>query len=453
MRVNGAVGRRARLATAIDGIRRSGMVRSAFGLGGLTVVEMGFGLVTAILLARELGLEGFGIYSLVLAAVAILGLPVGFGLPGLVTREVAHAGAEADDGVAKGVIVFAVTVIVVMTAILLSLVFLADATALLGLDAAERAIAPLAVLIIPVNAIKGTLGAALTGRQRVVLGALPERLVRPGAFAFAIAAVIVIEPGWLTPARAVALQLLASVLALAVAAALFARHFRGWFRAASASIAWRRWFLAILRLGASNGMIKAHPQLLLMLIGALGSLEAVGLFRVAQRGAGLVVAGSSIPTTVAAPRFASLHSQNERARLQRLVTIVARTSCAASTVGLAGYLLAGHWLLDILFGAEFLAAWGALIVLTASHAIRMFFGPGVVLMNMLRQEDVAMRGFVLSLTLSLALAFALIPPLGALGAGLSNLAGSVSMAVFLRSQSCRRFGLDPAASVPLAPTG
>lgn len=451
--MNGAADQRARLAAAFDTIRRSAMARSAFGLGGLTVVEMAFGLVTAILLARELGLEGFGIYSLVLATIAIVGLPVGFGLPGLVTREVAHAGAEADEGVAKGVIVFAVTVIALMTAILLSLVFLADATALLGLDAAERAIVPLAVLIIPVNALRGALGAALTGRHRVVLGALPERLVRPGAFALTIAAVVLIEPGWLTPARAVALQLLATAIALAVAAALFARHFRGCFRAAPASISWRRWIVAILQLGASNGMIKAHPQLLLMLIGALGSLEAVGLFRVAQRGAGLVVAASAIPTTVAGPRFASLHSRNERARLQRLITIVARTSCAASVAGLAGYLLAGHWLLDMLFGTEFLAAWGALIVLTASHAIRMFFGPGVVLMNMLRQEGVTMRGFILSLALSLAAALALIPPLGALGAGLANLAGSVSMAVFLRSQACRRFGLDPAASVPLAPAG
>lgn len=451
--MNGAADRRARLAAALGTIRRSRMARSAFGLGGLTVVEMAFGLVTAILLARELGLEGFGIYSLVLATIAIVGLPVGFGLPGLVTREVAHAGAAADEGVAKGVIVFAVTVIALMTAILLSLVYLADATALLGLDEAERAIAPLAVLIIPVNALKGTLGAALTGRQRIVLGALPERLVRPGAFAFTIAAVVLIEPGWLTPVRAVALQLLATGLALAVAGALFARHFRGCFRAAPARISWRRWIVAILQLGASSGMIKAHPQLLLMLIGALGSLEAVGLFRVAQRGAGLVGAASAIPTTVAGPRFASLHSRNERARLQRLITIVARTSCAAALAGLAGYLLAGPWLLDMLFGAEFLAAWGALIVLTANHAVCVFFGPGVMLMNMLRQEGVTMRGFILSRALSLAAALALIPPLGALGAALANLAGSVSMAVFLRSQARRRFGLDPAASVPLAPAG
>ncbi len=55
----------ARAATA----RRSRFIRSSAGIGGLIVAELALGLVTAILLARALGAEGLGVYSLVLAAV------------------------------------------------------------------------------------------------------------------------------------------------------------------------------------------------------------------------------------------------------------------------------------------------------------------------------------------------------------------------------------------------
>ena len=85
----------ARVATA----RGSQFVRSTAGVGGLAGAELALGLFTAILLARELGATGLGTYSIALATAILVGLPVDFGLPNLVMREIAHSRTDPDSGI------------------------------------------------------------------------------------------------------------------------------------------------------------------------------------------------------------------------------------------------------------------------------------------------------------------------------------------------------------------
>ncbi len=215
---------------------RSSLLRSSAGIGGLTSVELALGLLTAILLARDLGAEGFGVYSLALAAVILAGLPVEFGLPTLVTREIAHDSAGQESGVAKGVVIFAATVIVFTSAVIVTVLLVFGDTLVAGLDRSVRPILPIAVLLIPVSALCNIIGGALGGMQRVAVGNMPQKLVRPGIFALALGAALVLDPGWLTPTRAMALQLIAATAALMFAGFCFARHFADLLRRHDAQI-------------------------------------------------------------------------------------------------------------------------------------------------------------------------------------------------------------------------
>ncbi len=432
----------ARVATA----RRSRFIRSSAGVGGLTVAELALGLVTAILLARALGAEGLGIYSLALAAVVLAGLPVEFGLPNLVMREIAHHGIDREPGLVKGVLIFAVAVIVLMSAVIIPLALVFGDTLARGLDGAEqRWIVPVAVLLIPVSALSNTLGGALAGIQLVVIGAMPQKLVRPGVFVIVLGTAAVVEPGWLTPVRAMALQLAATVAALAFVGFCFVRHFSDLLQRPRTQIFWRAWGLAMLRLGLSRGIRLAQGQVLLLLTGVLSSVENVGLLRIAQRGAGLVSLGTTISTIVAAPEFARLNSEGRQERLQYLLTSVARANSGVAFIGLVGFVIGGHWLLGTLFGTEFVAAWSALVILAAAETTRALLGPGVMLLNMLRHEGVTALGQLIALVTSISIAVALIPNYGVDGAVWGMFFGLTGMMVFLRHKARRRLRLDPAA--------
>lgn len=436
---------RGRLGARVAAAWRSRLLRSSTGVGVLTGVELVLGLLTAILLARGLGIEGLGIYSLLLAAVILAGLPVEAGLPNLVKREIAHSGVDPESGVAKGVMVFATTVIVLMSAVILPLALVYGDTLAPGLDGTERSILPITVLLIPVSALCNTLGGALAGMQLVVIGVMPQKLVRPGIFAIALGIASMVEPGWLTPMRAMALQLAAAAAALAFAGFCFARHFSHMLRRRSARILWRTWITAMFRLGLSSGLLLARGQVLLLVTGVLSSIEDVALLRIAQRGVGLITLGTTIAVIAAAPRVARLNAEGRHDHLQHLLTQVARVGFGVALIGLICFVFGGHWLLAAIFGSGFVAAWSTLIILALTEAVRTLLGPGVMLLNMVRHEGVTTLGFAISLALSTLIAAVLIPMFGIVGAACGTFVGVTSMSVFIRNKARRNLRLDPAA--------
>ncbi len=434
-----------RLGAGIATARRSRLVSSAAGVGGLTVAELALGLVAAILLARALGAEGLGIYSLALAAVVLAGLPVQFGLPTLVMREIAHHDSRREAAAVKGVLIFAITVIALMSAVIIPLaLFFGDRLAP-GLEGAGRAMLPVSVALVPVSALGGIIGAALAGKQMVVIGNLPQKLVRPGFFVIALAAASVLEPGWLTPVRAMALQLTAAAAALAVGGLYFVYHFADVLLLHRASISWRAWSGAMLRLGISNGIHLARGQILLLMTGVLTGAENAGLLRIAQRGVGLVSIGNEIAVFTIAPRVARLTAEGQHEHLQRLLTLTARAGTAFALIIFIGFVFGGHWLIETVFGTEFVAALNALIILAAAVTICTLLGPGAMVMNMLRREGTTALGFLISLISSVSIGALLIPALGPAGAAYGISAGFVSMSIFLWHKARRTVNLDPSA--------
>jgi O-antigen/teichoic acid export membrane protein len=434
-----------RLGAGVATIRRSAFMRSFFGVGGLTVAEIVLGLLTAILMARSLGVDGLGIYSLALAAVVLAGIPVEFGLPNLVMREIAHHDIDPESGAVKGMLIFAALVIVLMSIIVMPLTLVFGGGLVPGLGLAESAMLPVAVGLIPLSALGKTISTALAGKQMVVSGLIPQRLIRPGFFAVALGAAMLLEPGWLTPVRAMALQLTAATVALAVGALMFRRHFTGTLRRGPAVISWRIWTVAMLRLGVSTGIHLGQGQILLLITGALAGAENAGLLRIAQRAAGLVGIGTTIAYVASAPHIARLNAEGQHDRLQGLLTLVARASGGVAALALISFVFGGDWLLDTLFGADFAAALSAIVILGAAETARALIGPGIILMMMARREGIAAVGFVISLVVGTLIAWALIPTYGADGAAWGSFFGATVMAMFLWYKSRRVLFLDPSA--------
>jgi len=64
------------------------------------------GFISAIILARALGAEGLGVYAATFALLTICSMPLEFGLPSLVTREVAKYWQTDDHSHIRGLLKF-----------------------------------------------------------------------------------------------------------------------------------------------------------------------------------------------------------------------------------------------------------------------------------------------------------------------------------------------------------
>jgi O-antigen/teichoic acid export membrane protein len=137
------------------------------------------GFVLAILLARILGPEGYGIYAYVFALVSVLAIPAQFGLPNLIVRETAKANVNKHWGLMLGVWRWATVMTGVFSAIL---VFIAAGMAWLFVDRfSDRQLETFlwGLTLVPLIALANLRGAALRGLHKVVLGQIPERVLRP----------------------------------------------------------------------------------------------------------------------------------------------------------------------------------------------------------------------------------------------------------------------------------
>jgi len=81
---------------------RGRLIRGGLGSVALKLGSTALGFLLAILLARALGPEGYGVYAFVFAIVSLLAIPTQLGLPQLVVRETAKAQAAEEWGLMRG---------------------------------------------------------------------------------------------------------------------------------------------------------------------------------------------------------------------------------------------------------------------------------------------------------------------------------------------------------------
>lgn len=402
-------------------------------------------VVVAVLLARALGPAQFGVYAFAFAVTTVLAIPVQFGLPMLVVREIAAGRARSDAAAIQGIWRFSLRFVLVGSA----LVILAAAIALaLGwgqLASASRWTFLWTLTLVPLLALGALYGAALRGFDRVVLGQLPDHVLRLAIFATSILTILA-WGGELTAPRAMGLHVNAAALALLAAYAFLDRvHSVRSIGGEADPARFRRWMLATMPLGFIAAAQIVNTRADTLLLGIFSGAESVGLYQVAVQGAQAVALALGAINLVVAPRFAQLHQQGDTANLQRLVTLSARAVVLMAVPVVLILIIFGGWIIRWAFGAGYQSAHLPLAILVVGQLANAGFGSVGVLLNMTGHERATARGLALAAGLNLVLNFALIPSFGVNGAAAATAISLLLWNVMLWQSARLLIGIDTLA--------
>ncbi len=413
-------------------MRFSGFLRQAFGVGAITVADRAAGFVLAVVLARWLGPEGYGIFAFVMAAAALAAVPVRFGLPEWLMRELAAGRAGAP--------LAARTLALVLATGLGGAVAGSAVVALAAEPGSLRSALLIGLWMIPLTAALEVLGHALRGWGRpalaqAILTLVPTLLVLAGIGALIWAA----ATGTAAAALGIRAAMLAAAALAGLALALRLAPRPGAGAPPPAARAMLRAAFPFMLIGAA-GVVMARTDVLMLGLLA-GTLEA-GLYNVAAQAAALVLLVLNVGATVAAPQFARLEAAGDRVALARFAASSARAvALAAAPVGLLLIVFGGP-LLALVFGADFGAGAMALAILAAGALISLVWGTPGFLLNMTGFEALSLRIMAGAAALNVALNAALIPAMGPEGAALAT-------ALALNAQKAagwlavrRRLGMD-----------
>ena len=410
--------RRRNLMEARGGLKPY-LIRALAGSGALQAAGMAATFLVGLQLARGLGPGGYGQYGIAMAMLTLAAVPSEFGLPQLVTREVAAASARDQRERIFGVITWADRVVLTL-AIPLSVLIAVGAW--LVLDSRTVAIAVVVgAFAIPLVAFAKIRGAALQGLHFVVLGQTPITLLRPLLMSLMLAVLFLLMPD------ADASEAMALNVATAAVAVVFAH---AWLQGRLPRPRPTRveqdksgWLRSALPMATTAGMRTFQPQIGILLLGLLASSHEVGIFRVALSTAVMVAVPIGLINTVIGPQLARLHAEGDWRRLQQLCSRSAQLMTAVVFVLALPFLLYGSPLLSLVFGDDCAPANTALMILCLAQLASAMFGPNALLLVMAGNERRVTRAIAAALIVNPAILLLLVPSLGQVGAAWAAGAG------------------------------
>lgn len=423
---------------------RAQLLRGGVGSLSVKVAHALLAFSLAVVLARTLGPEGYGVYSFALAIIMLAAIPAQVGVPQLVVRETAKAQATGNYGLMRGLWRWGNSAVAIFSALALAIVggivWFTD----VGGDGARVATLTVGIALIPIIALANVRGACLRGLRKVVQGQLPESITRPALLLL----FVLVWGTWfvedeLTPQMAMGFYVLGALLAFIVGAWLLRRSRPAELghrpTAEYQSSAWRK---AVIPLGMIAGLQLVNNYADLIILGIFRTDEEVGIYRAAFQTALFVIFGLQALNQVLQPHFARLYNQGDMAKLQRLVTASARAILVLALPPVAVIMLFATELLGWLFGDQFGAGGVALAILAAGQLVNAGMGSGGMLLNMTGHERDTLRGIAVAAVCNIALNFTLIPSFGMAGAAAANALSLIIWNVLLRALVYRRLGIE-----------
>lgn len=410
----------------------------------LKFASVGAGMLASIIVARFLGPSDFGIYAIVFAGVAVLTMPVQLGVPALVVRETARSQALGDwsriGAVWRwaGLAVTGLSVLICATGLML--IWLASPV----LPPEWRATLLVGLLLVPLSALGEVRGAALRGLRHPVLGALPERVIRPlGLVALATGAMLLGGEAALTPSGVMGLHAVAAAIAFAtggiILLVLQPKDVRMAARLPDPPVG--AWLRDVIPFALAAGLQVLNTNVGLLLLGAIQTPAEAGHFKVVTTAASLVAFGLPVFEAVAAPHVARLHALGDVDRLQRLARIGAWSATLLSVPVFIVLLVWGRELLTIFYGAAFAAAYLPLLIIMGGQLINSATGPSLILLGMSGHPADGVRVLGASVVLNAALTLLLAPLWGATGAAIALACSATIISLVLARQVRRRLGI------------
>jgi len=419
------------------------LIRGSGGALLLRVASAFLAFATSLVLARILGADGYGVFAYALAWAGLLAVPARLGMDTLLVRSVAAYRAKGEWALLKGVLRFARRWVLAASTGIVSLAALGGWIAVGDGDSPTLRAFWIALLAVPLIALNECRQGILRALDRVILGQLPDMVVRSGALLLFAGIAFAATEG-LPPEAYVGLAVTAFAVAFLLGALWLVREVPAEVRAARHATDRRAWLLAALPMLFLAGMQVVNRKADVIMLGSIEGTNAAGLYSVASQGADVVLFVLVAINSALGPTVAALHARGEPARLQYVVTRAARATLLASfLVAVTLILLRGVYL--GLFGEEFVAASTALTILTVANLLHVAFGSVGVLLVMTGNERLAAKGIGLTVVLNVVLNAILIPRYGLAGAAVATATSMAAGTGLLAFWVVRRLGIDPTA--------
>lgn len=380
------------------------------------VFEYMAGFVTQILLTNSLSTASYGVYAFIRKLIAVVvGLSSG-GSKMALNRFLPKYTDESSkqDGILGLSFVFSVggslflgIVLYVLAPVLSAMTFTGELTA---------GIVRIVALTFPLIAAVKVLSGAFRALELVRLSILVDWVVRPGLLLIIVGGIALFDPSL---GNVVAALVVASVATLGVSTTLFVVYTE---HAPSLDVSWSvvtDFFKYSLPLVLSQSSSLLFRRIDIFMLSYLFASTDVAVYNVALLLSGTLLLPLSGFSQLFPPIASRMYEQSDMDQLNELYSTVTRWSVMLTSAGFVGLVVYRAELLAI-FGSDYTAGTGILIVLAAGQLVNSAAGPAGHLLGMTDHQYVLLANRTAMSVANVLLNYLLLTRYGAIGAAVAT---------------------------------
>jgi O-antigen/teichoic acid export membrane protein len=399
------------------------------------------GYATQSALARGLGRESFGLYTLGVAVVTAAQIISQFGLDNGVVRYVAHYRAQGDTARVRGTILQAVGLTFAFSLVVAVTIFFGAGTIAGFFDPDLEPVVRAFAFAVPFFALMSIICWATQGFQTVAYATYTQQILRPLIYLLLVIGVYFVGASLVGVVAAYVISMALGVLiGLFFLRRLFPplQNFR-----TRPKFETRALFGVSVPMSVSRATQYANNWTAILVLGIFQPAGVVGLFQAAFRTATFATLVRFAFNGIFSPIISNLHAQENTEDLGRLYKDVTRwTFTGAFAIFLLIVLLTSE-ILTVFGGKEYAAGATALIIVAFAQLFSTSVGPANRMLAMTDNQTVLMIITTIGALTGVAVCFALIPTFGmigaAIGAAAAILTENTATLIFVR----RRLGFWP----------
>lgn len=418
------------------------LVKGAAGTAGIKVAHAAIAFATSIVLAKLLGPSGYGIFSYVIALVALLTIPSELGIPNLAVREIAKANANKDWGQMRGFIVWAHRTVALTSGALV----LVGATALLlwgeGVSPSKMACMWLALILVPLVSLGALRDAMLRGLRKVLLGQLSQPIIRPLVLLIALLALWQLGIDLASPVRVMGLHIMSVAFAFLCGLFLFLKNKPVELRGAQSRFESAIWLKSSIPFGMTAALQLINGRTDILALGFFQADADVGIYRVAVQLAAIVIFGMQAVGMIQGPHIAHLFAKRDMQKLQQMMTRSAQAILLFALPVVIIIILFGEFIIRTVYGPEFEAAYVPLVILCVGQLVNASMGSVASLLNMTGHERDTTKGVLVGAIVNVVLNLSLVPIWGMTGAAIATATTLIVWNLIMWRKARARLGIE-----------
>ncbi|MFC5401545.1 flippase [Cohnella soli] len=387
--------------------------------GGTAFLLNASGMVIAfllqVLLARELGVDGYGHYAYVMTVLTFLVFPAKLGFDTTIVRYVAAYRSREQWGEVKGLLRYSNRWSVGLSLAVVGVGFVA---LWLYSDRVERELYDTFVIgltFVPFLALATLRQSALQALNEVLYAQMPEKIIRPVLLAGCLYAAVHLGTVSSNAPTAMSLFGFSLLATYALGAWVLRRKTANQLKDVQPAFQRKEWMRTSLSLMANAGIYLILGQMGVLMMGMYLGTDDSGILSAAVRVASLVTFAMTAINMTAAPLMSAAYAENDMKRLQRVCTASGIASLAFAGAVLLVFLIFGREVMAV-FGADFRAGYIPLLIMSAGQFVSALCGQTGMVMTMTGHQGILTKALIVSALLNVGLNAVLIPAYGMNGA-------------------------------------